>query len=266
MYTSGLETRHNYKERQVQVMLIEVFKTAIELRSSPNRSSEKSLGEYAKVQLGWQDTSASIVSEIECAYQCHNPKFKLDPNDQVHFAVALYHAVRFFQPARIIQTGTFTGVSLIAILKAARKYQLPIHITTIDPEPKQYNNVDNPVDIAREIVHREGLDPFVIFLKGYSGDKAGSDGLPYDLLKTLPSTFDMLVVDGDHSFQGAYGDLRHGCSLLRGDGGLVFVHDYNGIAQVKAAVDLWLNRTENIVDAIRTGSPSGLAMFQLSTR
>ena len=70
-----------------------------------------------------------------------------------------------------------------------------------------------------------------------------------DTLKGLPKaallqTFDLINVDGDHSFEGAYGDLRRVWPLLA-PGGIIIVDD-TGMMDVKRAVERF--RDEHTLD------------------
>ena len=221
------------------------------------------LNEYARYLISKENLVFPLASKVETAYRCIEKNFKLDPFDQVHFVAALYHAVQYFQPTHVIQTGTCTGVSLMAMLIAASDSGKSIHITSIDPEPDYYAFSNQPVRTARLVVRQCGFDRYVNFVKGYSGTAPPCSPLPGNLLLSFPPSFDMLVVDGDHSFKGAYTDLTVGYDTLRGDKPIIFVHDYNSIPEVRAAVDLWLNRSGLVFQAFKTEKPCGLAIIQV---
>lgn len=222
------------------------------------------LNQYAAYYSAQRHRMRHIAEKIESVYKPIDNDFKLDPTDQVHFAVALYHAISFFKPEQVVQTGTFTGVSAIAMLNAANDHGIPIHITTIDPEPEYYFNTKNAVDIARQAVRHHPMGQRVTFIKGYSGPSPEEErnGPPGRRLEHLPCIYDMIVIDGDHSFKGAYNDLKKGYKKLRNGKGVMFVHDYNGIPEVRAAVDLWINRSGTANQAINTEHPCGLAIIQ----
>jgi hypothetical protein len=110
--------------------------------------------------------------------------------------------------------------------------------------------VRRPVNIARWAVRRAGLAEQVHLVPGYStlpGD-AGRMELPPAprwRLRALPCPggWDLLVVDGDHTFQGCYLDLVHGAAgLAPGGPRVVVVHDYLGISDVRRAVRSWRGR------------------------
>lgn len=59
---------------------------------------------------------------------------------------------------------------------------------------------------------------------GYAGEVRFLDGDSRELIPTLRETFDLILVDGDHSDEGAAADLANVRSLLAAGGRLLF-HD-----------------------------------------
>lgn len=220
--------------------------------------------EFSHHLISRTSETQDIARRVQDQYrQTHDPEFTLDPLDQVHYVAALYHAVRFFQPERVLQIGTFTGVSLVAMLTAASDCDLPIEVTTIDPEPEQYFMTRRPVQIARKVVEANRYDRRVRFIQGYSCAASEKNGAPEHMLAKLDASYHMLVVDGDHSFRGAYNDLKIGESKLENNSGVVIVHDYNGIPEVRAAVDLWINQSKCVQHAFSTEHRCGLVVAKV---
>jgi predicted O-methyltransferase YrrM len=184
------------------------------------------------------------------------------------FLAFLYHLVRHYQPLTVVQVGTFVGASAAAIALGLRDNRRG-RLFTIDPEPREYFFVQHPVSIARRVLHEAGLARYVRFVRGYStvpGDH-GRMRLPrrplWRLIRAVPATYDILVVDGDHTFAGCYCDLLYGALRLAASGPrLIVVHDYLGIADVRRAVRLW--RRTHLPSALRVvPSPCGIAILKV---
>lgn len=58
-------------------------------------------------------------------------------------------------------------------------------------------------------------------------------------LPTITEKFDIILVDGDHSYQGALDDL-HACVPLLAEGGAMWVDDVDYIKDVRRALDKFL--------------------------
>jgi len=185
------------------------------------------------------------------------------------FASVLYRAVRYFRPRAVVQTGTATGASSVAIGLGLLD-NASGRLVTIDPEPPSYFGVDRPVDIARAAVARAGLSAVVRFEQGYSTVPldAGRMQLPTapswrltEAMRAMPA--DLIVVDGDHTPLGSHLDLAYGSRGLAADGpSLVVCHDYLSIAAVRDAFHAWRDtahpRFVHVVD-----SPCGIAIAQI---
>lgn len=221
--------------------------------------------EFARFEKQSGTSVYDVAQRVEAAYKFFDPNFALDPTDQVYYSYYLYQLVRFFKPRRIVQTGTFTGVSAVAMLLASFDAGSPAVIDSIDPEPNFYHHTHNPVSIARQVVAHGKWEERIHFLKGYSCAAPAGDPLPGNLLASLSPDYDLFLVDGDHSFKGALGDLENGMSALRNGKGIIVVHDYNGIREVRAAVDFWRHKHPGrISHEFSTSQPCGLGIFQLS--
>jgi len=141
---------------------------------------------------------------------------------------------------------------------------------TIDPEPREYFGVANPVSIARQAVSSGRLDAHVQFVRGYStvpGDRQRMQlpHAPWWRLTNLPTgaLWNMFVVDGDHTYVGCSADLCYGGLRVKREGrGLVIVHDYIGIPDVRRAVREW-RRTAVPLQSLVVPSPCGIALIQV---
>jgi predicted O-methyltransferase YrrM len=214
------------------------------------------------------DGTEDVLARVREAYDRVHP-LDLSDDDLASFVSVLYLAVRYWEPRVVVQTGTFVGTSSVALALGMSDNG---HGTlyTIDPEPGSYFGIREPVAIARAVVGAAGLASHVRFVHGYATlplDR-GRMSLPvaptWCLLNLPCGRYDMLVVDGDHTFRGCYLDLVHGTARLAQDGSrLVIAHDYLGIPEVRAAVSSW---ADEVLPAERKVVPSrcGIALMCLS--
>jgi Methyltransferase domain len=214
------------------------------------------------------DRNERLLQRVKAIY---DPVFRCDLSDADvgTFLSFLYLCVRMFQPNVVVQTGTATGASSVAIALGLRDAGRGV-LYTIDPEPPSYFGVDQPVALARRVVERSALGDKIRFVQGYSTMPldAGRMFLPSAPKWRLPELnrmvrTDMLVVDGDHTFLGCYLDLVYGAAGLASGGPRVIVcHDYLGIPDVRRAVRLWRDsqrpRDERLIP-----SPCGIKFFQM---
>lgn len=212
----------------------------------------------------------SIEKRIESLYAPVWP-LSLTDEDLRAFVRTLYLATRYFKPRAVVQTGTFVGTSSMAIALALAENGEG-RLYTIDPEPPEYFGVGSPVDVARAVAARSGLDGRITFLRGYSTiplDRGRMElvGAPEWQLREAASRepFDMLVVDGDHTYFGCYLDLLHGTAALAPDGPRVVVaHDCLGIPDVRKAFRRRAGELRGAVTRILP-SPCGIGLMQLGS-
>lgn len=227
----------------------------------------KSLGQFVRFFRSQRHQYGQVVSRIARIYDRVWP-CSFQDEDLGLFLNLLYLSVRYFKPRTVVQTGTFVGTSSIA-MGLAMKENRGGELFTIDPEPSEYFGVCEPVSIARRATQAAGLDSHIHFIRGYSTlpFDCGRMSLPREphwRLLCLPSAtaWSMLVVDGDHTYLGCYSDLEHGSpKLAEADTGLVVVHDYRGISEVRRAVKDWTTQHGASRMAV-VPSPCGIALIQ----
>lgn len=209
-----------------------------------------------------------MLKRIEKIYSKFWPLTLSDKDIRIFLSV-LYLATRYFKPRVVVQTGTFIGTSSIAVALALEE-SLAGLLYTIDPDPPRYFGVSEPVSIARAAAKQGGLDGKICFIKGYStvpSDRGRMKLVPastWQLKKIAYKTsYDMLVVDGDHTFLGCYFDLIYGTPGLALDGPrVIVVHDYLGIPEVNNALKKWRSLFRNHIMKV-VPSPCGIALLQL---
>lgn len=109
----------------------------------------------------------------------------------------------------VLQIGAGAGTSSLAILEARDD----VHLTTIDIEAG-----DSPFGslfAERKVVTEAGHINRLMQIHG--------DSKQIDL---RPVTFDMVFIDGDHSYEGCYSDITRWATYIVPDG-IMAIHDYN---------------------------------------
>jgi hypothetical protein len=228
----------------------------------------KTLDEFVSFYQLNQSGSSIVLDWVNEVYDPVFPIELKDPDLQLFLSV-LYQLIRFYKPENVVQTGTFTGTSSLAIAKSFTDNNKGM-LFTIDPEPFSYFGVSNPVDIAREVVGRAQMQDRISFIKGYStiaNDKERMYLVPgeYWRLKEIAGKveYDILVIDGDHTFLGCFYDLYYGAAGLSANGPrLIVVHDYLGIPSVKKAVRLYKSFFP-LSEIKIIPSPCGIALIRL---
>jgi predicted O-methyltransferase YrrM len=166
---------------------------------------------------------------------------KLEDGDHLK----LYEA-GFFARGRIVEVGRLAAKSTIILALGNRDAGRDDPIYSIEAYAKG-------LDDAETNLRRFDLLNRVTLIQGDSGIQ----------LTRIPAPFDVVFVDGDHSYEGVIRDL----SALRGRvnrGGLVLFHDYyhraneSGEYGVRRAVD----ETAALLGVSFRGRSGGIAMFE----
>lgn len=209
-----------------------------------------------------------LFRRVAGAYGSDGSRMVADADVSV-FLTILYRMTRYFRPRLVVQTGTATGASTVAMGLGLRDNGTG-RLITIDPEPPSYFGVHNPVAVARAAVARMELDDVVEFDRGYSTIPldVGRMTLPEAPRWRLPAArgaagADLVVIDGDHTPLGAHLDLIYGTRVLAEDGPrLIVCHDYRSIDAVRAAFDAWAELVRpRFVHVVP--SPCGIAIAQM---
>lgn len=136
----------------------------------------------------------------------------------------LLDLINYTQPRRVLEIGSFRGVSTeVFLLHAA-------HVTCIDPWP------DDKVFLDFGL--RAGHYPHLTTLRGKS---------PHGIGHIPRNRFDLAYIDGDHSESAVAADIFE-CQRLVRPGGWIAGHDYGGpgTPDVKKVVD-GMFRQEQII-------------------
>ncbi len=224
--------------------------------------------EFQEYCSSLDDPSEKLLAEIYSLYEGKWPISLKDP-DLRTLLTTIYRATSYFRPRNVLQTGTFLGTSSVAVAIGLEETSKGM-LYTIDPEPPEYFRVDNPVDAARNVIGSSRLAPYVKFIRGYS--TIPLDATRIDLIPAphwqlqaagAEAEFDLYIIDGDHTHWGCFLDLMYGVTLMAKDGpGIILVHDYLGIPDVRNAVDEFRRHYPKTMMRV-VPSPSGIAIIQL---
>ncbi|NKC00895.1 MAG: FkbM family methyltransferase [Pseudomonadales bacterium] len=149
------------------------------------------------------------------------------------------------RPLHILEIGTLFGIGLAAIYDAIHTQTEKIHMTAIDPLDGYYGN--DSLDILTG-------EPVSRYLLNSNMQAVGISDEDFTLIQKLSTDptldlgsqlYDLVIIDGDHSYEGAKFDFE----LVRdkvADGGLVLFDDYDAPEwpEVKAYVDEIVTKDE----------------------
>ena len=126
----------------------------------------------------------------------------------------LYAAAELGQPENYLEIGVRRGRSICAVVSASPR----THVYAFDMWQPGYANNENPgPDLVRRETRKVGFEGPLEFIDGDSHRT-----VPAFLARNPSLTFDLITVDGDHSLDGAWDDLRNVTPRLRVGGVLVF--------------------------------------------
>ena len=127
---------------------------------------------------------------------------------------ALFAAAKLRRPARYLEIGVRRGRSAATVVRGCPS----VDVFACDMWVHDYAGMDNPgEDFVRKELDRHGHTGKAIFMNGDSHEL-----LPQLFRQQPDINFDIITVDGDHSEQGAYDDLRNVIPRLALGGILMF--------------------------------------------
>jgi len=142
--------------------------------------------------------------------------------------VLLYSLVFALKPSSCLEIGTFRGGSSLIICRAMDDNN---HggLVCVDPEPRI------PDDVWASIQHRATL------IQGASPEALD------EARKAVPSRFDLALIDGDHSYEGALNDIEGVLEHLD-DGAHIVLHDCHFFDVKKAINEALIRHPKTLVD------------------
>ena len=184
------------------------------LRSSQIRAIEGQLCLDPQVLTDFLSAPYDPLPEFEGP-----PNYKLGRRgrgkDHTRYGRFVYALARHYQPERVVEIGTFAGGTAVGFGRALIENGTG-ELICVDQD--SYSRGTFP-EVAQRNLERVGVPESQFRL--CCGDS--KQWLPR-LAHQFPEQIDLLLVDGDHTFEGALTDLRNSLPLMR-PGGLILVHD-----------------------------------------
>jgi predicted O-methyltransferase YrrM len=145
-----------------------------------------------------------------------------------------------------LEIGSYIGKSSVAIAMNAKK------LLCIDP----FDCTPDKIDINGNLIRKnEGitiLDAFLKNIEGYDNIKY-IIGTSDKVIPKLTEKFDYIFIDGDHSFEGVYSDIKLCWPVLEINGIIAF-HDYGDVEGynmgIKKAFDMLLHEYDGKQDSV----------------
>jgi predicted O-methyltransferase YrrM len=144
------------------------------------------------------------------------------------------------EPVHCLEIGTLFGTAAVVIYDALRGQGKRAHLTLIDPLEGYYNKGSQDIitgqaiteDVLRENLRAGRVDEQdVVLIKHLSTD-------PEAMRAAAERSYDVLIIDGDHSYAGVKADFENYASLVN-VGGFIILDDYGSTdwPDVKSFVD-----------------------------
>lgn len=139
----------------------------------------------------------------------------------------------------VLEIGTLFGIGAVAVVDALRRDGRDFHLTVIDPLESYYDLLRDisTGQLVSEAIFRDNLriggirDEDVTIIKRMSTSAAA-------IAEAASREYDLLVIDGDHSYAGVKSDFENYSPFVR-QGGFIIFDDYgaNDWPEVKQFVD-----------------------------
>jgi predicted O-methyltransferase YrrM len=182
--------------------------------------------ELSQVMPGIESVSIEILEAYNRA---------LGTTLDIEEAASLFAIVKFSRAKKILEIGTFDGGTA---LNLAANTSPDAQIVTIDlpptwsgdfslSTPKNYQNVTDRMKVGRRFLNT----PYEKKIEQVFGDSATIDW------SKLPVPFDVVFIDGCHSYDYVAKDTQNALKYVRMEGGLIIWHDYGYFKDVSDVVD-----------------------------
>jgi glycosyltransferase involved in cell wall biosynthesis len=149
--------------------------------------------------------TVSLPAGIECLQLSSAPQY------------TLYRLVRELKPKHILEIGTQSGASAVAMALAQRDNGTPVDVTCVDPFLSTGDN--------------DGVETLSFFYDNINKSGYLSKGINLHLafskefLANTKQIFDFVVIDGSHHYEDVKYDFEHVLPLTK-LGGYIWLHDY----------------------------------------
>lgn len=139
-----------------------------------------------------------------------------------------YSLTKEINPESILEIGVRYGYSLCCMALACGKDVYLEGWDSVDTLPLVERDI---LDIAKENLKNLGYNNFNIITQDSHS------------VQKMPRKFDLVHIDGDHSYQGKIMDL----DLVKNSCKYLIIDDYHHLPQVRMAVDFFMEQNQNII-------------------
>jgi predicted O-methyltransferase YrrM len=138
-----------------------------------------------------------------------------------------YYAIsKYYKPKKVLEIGVRYGYSLGSIIKGSGAVK---EVVGIDCDSYEKDSLSIAEKNIKKYIDK---DINYTFLNQSS-----------HIIKKLDQYYDLIHIDGDHSYEGKIQDLN----LLIGSCGVAIVDDYHMAQQVRKAADDWISVNSSII-------------------
>lgn len=139
----------------------------------------------------------------------------------------IYYAIgKYYQPESILEIGVRYGYSLYSMMAACDNLK---YVRGYDIDEYTCGSIEK----ANELISSVIPDTIDFLVENKDSQK----------VETLDRFYDLIHVDGDHSYNGKVHDL----DLTKGKCKVLIIDDYNHIGDVKSATDKFVSENEDII-------------------
>lgn len=167
-------------------------------------------------------------------------------------AEILVNEIKKIAPKNILIIGTFKGLSSLVVLGETERAKCKIYC--IDPFFDTYYAGDGYGEVYHQMITHHDIYRRIITINGFA-TTPGKEAIEltrdssmvfnpekWFMIDTLNAKFDLVFIDGDHSFENALNDFIKSCKLLS-LGGTILIHDI--------CDKLWTDELGKLLDFIK---------------
>lgn len=176
-----------------------------------------------------------IALKPEYIFDVVNPDVFIEKDDPRHRDYMhcknyyeVYYAIgKYYQPKSILEIGVRYGYSLYSIMAACENLE---YVRGYDID--EYDS--GSIETANKNISKVISDKINFKVENKNTQN----------LKSIRKKYDLIHIDGDHTFNGKLHDLN----LVKNNCKVLVVDDYNHIREVKSAVEKFVSENEDIIE------------------
>ena len=209
------------KKGQIMKSLYPIFqriKSLAGIARKENSSTQQM--EYAPMNIQFSESGLDIVVPGPVVALAHQAVSKMMDASELIYLAAAVQTSQLSSEDIIVEIGTYVGSTAVFLHRTLNESgNTQTSILSVDPFERY-----TPNDANAQGIYRQYLQNILRF-------DAGSRCMPLvafsqDAHPVVPNNIGLLIVDGDHTYEGAKSDLTLYVDKVR-SGGLIFLDDYN---------------------------------------